>query len=99
MSIEIVIFSKMSFRDLKQMLSREDNFKTKLRCLKVILDEMFFRHLKNVLSRQDNFKDVLCWLFNFLIFISSRGESTTTKATKIEIFVSTTNDFQPQVRN
>ena len=38
---------------------------------------------------------MICCLFNFLILISHRGESRTPKATKIEIFVSTTNDSQP----
>ena len=34
-------------------------------------------------------------LFNLLILISHRDESRTPKVTKMEIFVSTTNDSQP----
>ena len=34
-------------------------------------------------------------LFNLLILISHVGESRTPKATKMEIFVSATNDSQP----
>ena len=34
-------------------------------------------------------------LFNFLILICHRVESRTSKATKIDTFVSTTNDSQP----
>ena len=37
----------------------------------------------------------MCCFFNLLIFISHRDESRTSKATKMEIFVSTTNDCQP----
>ena len=37
----------------------------------------------------------MCCLFNLLILISHRGESRIPKATKMEIFVSTTKDSQP----
>ena len=37
----------------------------------------------------------ICCLFNLLILISYRGESRTPKATKMEIFASTSNDAQP----
>ena len=38
---------------------------------------------------------MICCLFNLLILVSHRGKSRTPKATKMEIFVSTTNDSQP----
>ena len=38
---------------------------------------------------------LICCLFNLLILISHRDESRTSKATMMEVFVSTINDSQP----
>ena len=38
---------------------------------------------------------MICFLFNLLILLSHKGESRTPKASKMENFVSTVNDFQP----